>query len=76
MRRPALPAHPTAQLSQRKCCPCLHFQFACTQAWLSSIETVPCAGLPMEYWNTPAKYVGYAALLVVAVITAGYFVQQ
>jgi hypothetical protein len=34
------------------------------QAWLSSIPTVPSAGLPLEYWNTPLKLLNYSILLV------------
>jgi hypothetical protein len=46
------------------------------QAWLSSIETVPSVGLPPEYYDTPAKYIAYSFLVIVALLVAGFFVQQ
>lgn len=46
------------------------------QAWLSSIETVPSAGLPHEYYDTPAKYIAYAFLAVVALLISGFFAQH
>jgi hypothetical protein len=45
------------------------------QAWLSSIDTVPSAGLPHEYFNSPSKYVGYTFLAIVALLVVGFFVQ-
>lgn len=41
------------------------------QAWLSSIETVPSAGLGPEYWETPSKYVAYGFLLLLSILTLG-----
>lgn len=46
------------------------------QAWLSSIETVPSAGLPQEYFNTPSKYFAYGFLCIVATIVSGFFFQR
>jgi gamma-glutamylcyclotransferase (GGCT)/AIG2-like uncharacterized protein YtfP len=43
------------------------------QAWLSSIETVPSAGLGAEYWNTPSKFLAYSFLGVVALVAAAVF---
>lgn len=43
------------------------------QAWLSSIETVPSAGLPNEYWDTPARFFAYAFLGIVTLALAGVF---
>lgn len=43
------------------------------QAWLSSIGTVSSAGLPAEYFNTPAKYVSYGFLLLCAIAAGGFF---
>jgi hypothetical protein len=46
------------------------------QAWLSSIETVPSAGLPPAYFDTPAKYIAYCFLCIVALVVVGFFSQQ
>jgi hypothetical protein len=46
------------------------------QAWLSSIETVPSVGLPPEYWDTPAKYIAYSFLGIVALLVVGFFAQH
>eukprot|EP00882_Tetradesmus_deserticola_P006072 GHRQ01006392.1.p1 GENE.GHRQ01006392.1~~GHRQ01006392.1.p1 ORF type:complete len:277 (+),score=74.64 GHRQ01006392.1:279-1109(+) len=46
------------------------------QAWLSSIETVPSAGLPPAYFDTPAKYIAYSFLGIVALVVAGFFSQH
>lgn len=46
------------------------------QAWLSSIETVPSAGLGSEYFDTPAKYVAYCLLSIVALVVVGFFSQH
>mmetsp|Transcript_3715 Transcript_3715/g.7991 ORF Transcript_3715/g.7991 Transcript_3715/m.7991 type:complete len:320 (-) Transcript_3715:1139-2098(-) len=43
------------------------------QAWLSSVETVPSAGLPNDYFNTPSKYIAYGFLAMVMAVTAGCF---
>lgn len=46
---------------------CLHPEY---QAWLSGIDTVSSAGLPPEYWNTPAKHMKLTALLLLGITTA------
>lgn len=46
------------------------------QAWLSSIETVPSAGLGPEYYDTPAKYIAYSFLAIVALVVVGFFSQH
>jgi hypothetical protein len=46
------------------------------QAWLSSIETVPSAGLPAAYFDTPSKYIAYCFLCIVALVVVGFFSQQ
>jgi hypothetical protein len=33
-------------------------------------------GLPPEYYDTPAKYIAYSFLVIVALLVAGFFVQQ
>lgn len=46
------------------------------QAWLSSIETRPSAGLGMEYYDTPAKFLAYGFLAIVALVVVGFFAQH
>ncbi len=46
------------------------------QAWLSSIETVPSAGLGSEYFNTPGRYISYSLLLMSLVVVGGYLIQH
>ncbi|WIA09241.1 hypothetical protein OEZ85_008649 [Tetradesmus obliquus] len=46
------------------------------QAWLSSIDTVPSAGLPPAYFDTPAKYIAYCFLCIVGLVVVGFFSQQ
>ena len=46
------------------------------QAWLSSVDTVPSAGLGAEYYDTPAKYIAYSFLAVVGLLSAGFFAQH
>lgn len=46
------------------------------QAWLSSIETVPSAGLGPEYYETPAKWMAYGFLGIVGLVVVGFFSQH
>lgn len=46
------------------------------QAWLSSIETRPSVGLGMEYYDTPAKFLAYGFLCIVALVVVGFFAQH
>lgn len=43
------------------------------QAWLSSVETRPSAGLGMEYYDTPAKFLAMGFLCIVALVVVGFF---
>lgn len=40
---------------------------------LAGIETVPSAGLPAEYWNTPSKYISYAFIAFTGLMAASIF---
>lgn len=46
------------------------------QAWLSSVETVPSAGLGAEYWNSPSKFLAYSFLGVVGLVAAAVFTRM